>query len=383
MQNDLLNLNFTTIDGNDQNSDITSLIIILLFIHFLAVLSSLISFLVFLNKTLSSLMHIYLFLNALFNLISSSLNFIYSILILITKWKILGTEFNHNHEFGVKNFFINSFFTIAILCQIICLFERYSTISINNHFTSLNAFISIVFMFVFSFLSNFPILFQYKYDVINLTDINISKNYPNINLINEEMYSMMTLIIQMFLDFLFVIVPVIMIFILLFKLKSLMEIKRESFAKLSIEQNRNSFRLCLLENNYRKSYTSILEQSSADLFEDTVLKYEKTMSDLTREKLIAMIVIVNIIISIARLGHLFYLFDINLFNANYLSKNKSLKLSILFSLVNYLTQTINLFLYLVFDKKFRRSYEKIFKPICYFKIHLPKKKKKLNYKCCL
>ena len=320
MQNDLLNLNFTTIDGNDQNSDITSLIIILLFIHFLAVLSSLISFLVFLNKTLSSLMHIYLFLNALFNLISSSLNFIYSILILITKWKILGTEFNHNHEFGVKNFFINSFFTIAILCQIICLFERYSTISINNHFTSLNAFISIVFMFVFSFLSNFPILFQYKYDVINLTDINISKNYPNINLINEEMYSMMTLIIQMFLDFLFVIVPVIMIFILLFKLKSLMEIKRESFAKLSIEQNRNSFRLCLLENNYRKSYTSILEQSSADLFEDTVLKYEKTMSDLTREKLIAMIVIVNIIISIARLGHLFYLFDINLFNANYLSK---------------------------------------------------------------
>lgn len=143
-------------------------------------------------------------------------------------------------------------------------------------------------------------------------------------------------------------------------MKNITDLKRAEFFRLAVGKGCNVADKCQMMN-IRSFYV-----------------YRKSVCDLKREKLIAMVIVSNFLLVLARLPNLTYLILISIFNSElnflrvFLNDSLFIYVVILSDVFLYFSQSVFIFVYLAFDRQFRKCYETIFRHICYFKIHLPR-----------
>lgn len=349
----------------------------------------------------------YLLLNSLFNLITYSVNLVYPITFLLKHWTMTGSKEEALYELYAKNFLLSVCLLNSILFMIYSLIDRYLELNqatCTQILTKLRFALSTLTIFLFSLICFSPILLAFRIDQVdelNHTKLNafftdtqnmfslkqVHKNFNlNINItekiyvlspqtrgiLDEDFYQDLMKILNFFLNVFLLIVPIVLIYLLAYTLRTITKKKRAEFFRSA--ENSTWYKM-----KYWKNLTFINAFDSDESKNQRFLIYRKSTCDIQRERLILMVISNNFLLILARIPNLIYLIIISLFDddstcilALFLSNQFFIYLVVFSDSFLFLTQSLFLFVYLKFDKQFRKAYERIFRHICYFKIHFPK-----------
>ena len=395
-------------------------------ISLIGLIANLINITVFMQSSQKGDLHKYLLGHSVFTCLDFFFNLIYSIEILLNDCKIQSTIDSARFELYVKHFAGNICAIMSIFCKLAILFERYTDLKQNKLTRFLNRIpfvVSFGIMVLVSVCCFVPLLFNYKIDILsNVEDFFLNKifllnlkharrfflrkNHTYENFLdffmNNTIYGLVArppihsdriFILNVLIDIGSIVVIIVMISILLFGMQSRADIKRSIFFKSILD----SYPKMVSEF---KHYFFLKQEASnkpeiIDAFAETpditdtaeieartkekdihlLIVFVKSASDINKEKLIAMAISMNFFLAVNRLADLVYLLARKLSIWHSFFSFNIIYLNVMLDFLDHFSKSIDLFFYLAFDKNFRKSYENIFKHICYFKMHLPKHNK--------
>jgi hypothetical protein len=387
--------------------------IVMPFIDIVGLVTNLISIVTFLHSSLKGELYKFLLCHSIFTFFEFFFGLIFSLETLLNDWKIQSTIESARYELYFRHFACNFCSMMSIFCKIASLTERYADLKQNRFTKFLNkipccAFLS--FMALLSLCCLMPILFIFKIDVLkNFEDffenkifllsfkqerkyflrkncsygefLEFFENNTIYGLINNQSGSYLgakyiIYIVYVLFNVGSILIIGIMIYLLLTGMQSRADKKRCAFFRSILNSERIKYELKRLNLTNPKNVEIIdafdekklsTEQKESDDQNHLLIVYVKSAHDINKENLICLVISINFLLVLTRLLDLVYLVIKNL------SMKTLIYYSVAFDIIRHLSNLWDLFLYLLFDRNFRKSYESIFKCFCYFKLHLPKK----------
>jgi hypothetical protein len=381
--------------------------------------TNLISIVTFSHSSLKGDLYKYLLCHSIFSFLEFFFGIIYSMETLLNNWKLQSTIESARYELYFRHFACNFCSMMSMFCKMASLFERYADLKQNKFTRCLNKVpvsVLLIVMMLLSVTFFLPILFTFKIDVLKNVEDFFQNKILLLNLKQERKYFLrknsshdtffdffknntiygvtkdesgifareklciIILIVNALIDLGSVAIIATLICLLLFGMQKRAEIKRNFFfasisnsAKIDYELKR----LNLFNKNTKGVRDQKRDDKIIDAFDESKksneLIYDKSAYDINKEYLICLVISINFLLAFNRMPDLIYLLVKNL--TTFLNAKNLVYFCVIFDGIRHFTNSIDLFFYLLFDKSFRKSYEIIFKRFCYFKLHLPKKRK--------
>lgn len=414
--------------------------LVLPFVYLFGIITCSICIIVFMNSKLNqNFIYKYLFIDSIFLFIIFTINFIKSVFLYLDEFQTVYSVRGLEYELYINNFACNVCFMISTFCKIFNLFQLYNSFNKKGKLKSRRFKLILVFIIIYSILCYLPVVLQHVVEIDSKLDKIFSNTYKGISfdimknhrfflrsnkkelfmkflnknriykisgydLMPDYVYDLYVMIIGTLNESISIMFLILLILILFIKMKNQRNQDKKCLCR-SIENFRSIYmdktidlknKVAQHEKSHRKSVktVSINDFENETDLNSPIYPKENNLVNLNfkfREfvstepsskeyklKLVKMLIVINSILVLTRLLKSSYTILNKVYKID-LNTSRFIYYVFVVNFLIYFSNTINLFVYLIYDKKFRKIYEKIFKHICYFKIHLPKKKK-TNFK---